>query len=83
MWSQETDTTQLSNIVWMLDLAFPTDMTEKLNVLKWELRGKQKIIADMISTVKAFKSKLNLLIQEVQKKKMQHFPSVLQTLTEY
>ena len=55
------DTTLLSNIVWLLDLAFLTDMTEKLNALNCGLQGEQKTIAVMISAVKAFKSKLNLL----------------------
>ncbi|XP_069059006.1 general transcription factor II-I repeat domain-containing protein 2-like isoform X1 [Pleurodeles waltl] len=82
MESRNEDTAQLSNTEWLLDLAFLTDVTEKLNVLNCELRGKNKTITNIISAVKTFKSKLNLFIQHVQKNKMQHFPSVLQILSE-
>ncbi|XP_078512536.1 general transcription factor II-I repeat domain-containing protein 2-like [Lissotriton helveticus] len=82
MESRNEDITQLSNTEWLLDLAFLTDVTEKLNILNCELRRKNKTITGMISSVKTFKSKLSLFIQHVQKRKMQHFPSVLQILSE-
>ncbi|XP_078533909.1 general transcription factor II-I repeat domain-containing protein 2-like [Lissotriton helveticus] len=82
MESRNEDTRQLSNTDWLLDLAFLTDVTEKLNLLNYELQGKNKTIANMISSVKTFKTKLNLFIQHVQKRKLQHFHSVLQILSE-
>ncbi|XP_069077106.1 general transcription factor II-I repeat domain-containing protein 2-like [Pleurodeles waltl] len=82
MESRNEDVTQLSSTEWLLDLAFLTDVTEQLNVLNCELQGKNKTIANMISSVKTFTSKLNLFIQHVQKRKMHHFPSVLQVLSE-
>ena len=66
MESRNEDSTQLSNITWLLDLAFPTDMIETLNALNCGLQGKQKTIADMIGAVKAFKSKLHFLIEQVE-----------------
>ena len=73
MESRNEDTIQFLNIVWLLDLAFGTsDRKIECPVNCW-LQGKQMTIADMISAVKAFKSKLNLLIQQVQQRKMQHF----------
>ncbi|XP_078542665.1 general transcription factor II-I repeat domain-containing protein 2-like [Lissotriton helveticus] len=80
--SRNEDVPQLSSTEWLLDLAFLTDVTQKLNVLNCELQGKKKTIANMISSVKTFKSKLNLFMQHVQKRKMQHFPSVLQIFSE-
>ena len=44
-----------------LDLAFLTDLTDKLNNLNLELQGKEKHVMNMISSVNTFKSKLHLL----------------------
>ena len=45
----------------LLDLAFLTDLTDKLNNLNLELQGKEKHVMNMISSVNTFKSKLHLL----------------------
>ncbi|XP_069498771.1 general transcription factor II-I repeat domain-containing protein 2B-like [Ambystoma mexicanum] len=82
MRSRNEDIGQLCSISWLLDLAFLADVTEQLNTLNCELQGKGKTIADMISAVKTFKSKLNLFSEQVVKKKMHHFPSVTQMLTD-
>lgn len=58
------------------DLAFLTDLTEKLNNLNRELQGKDKTVAHMISAVNAFKAKMNIFSAQVEGKKMLHFPSV-------
>ncbi|XP_078529378.1 general transcription factor II-I repeat domain-containing protein 2B-like [Lissotriton helveticus] len=81
MESKNEDNT-LSNTQWLLDLASLTDVTEKLNALNYELQGKNKTITNMVSSVKSFKSKRNLFVQHVQKRKMQHSLSVLQILSE-
>lgn len=66
----------MSDAEWLLDLAFLTDMTEKLNHLNSQLQGKDKTISDMISAVKAFKARL----QQLKNKRRQHFPTVVNVL---
>ncbi|KAK0142715.1 General transcription factor II-I repeat domain-containing protein 2A [Merluccius polli] len=80
METREEDTTLLSDAEWLLDLAFLTDVTEKINHLNIQLQGKGKNICDMISAVKAFSAKLSLYIQQVKNKRFQHFPSVSKML---
>ena len=80
METREEDTTLLSGPEWLLDLAFLTDVTEKINHLNLQLQGKDKNISDMISAVKAFSAKLSLYIQQVKNKRFQHFPSVSKML---
>ena len=70
------DASLLEEPEWLLDLAFLTDLTEKLNHLNRELQGKDKTVAHMISTVTAFKAKINIFSAQVEKKKMLHFSSV-------
>ena len=65
MESREEDTTLLSDAEWLLDLAFLTDMTEKLNQLNTQLQDKDRTISDMISAVKAFKAKLSFYLQQL------------------
>ena len=79
METREKDTL-LSDAEWLLDLAFLTDVTEKINHLNLQLQGKGKKISDMISAVKAFSAKLSLYIQQVKSKRFQHFPSVSKML---
>ncbi|KAK7881151.1 hypothetical protein WMY93_029560 [Mugilogobius chulae] len=43
MKSREEDTSLLEDTEWILDLAFPTDITTKLNYLNTELQGKGKV----------------------------------------
>ena len=80
MESREEDTTLLSDAEWLLDLAFLTDMTEKLNQLNTQLQGKDRTISDMISAVKAFKAKLSFYLQQLKNKRLQHFPTVVKML---
>ena len=58
---KNTDYAQLEDEQWLLDLAFLTDLTALLNELNLELQGKEKNIVNMISSVNAFKRKLQLL----------------------
>ncbi|XP_069506236.1 general transcription factor II-I repeat domain-containing protein 2-like [Ambystoma mexicanum] len=82
MRSRNEDICQLCSISWLFDLAFLADFTEKLNTLNCELQGKGKAIADLISALKTFKSKLNLFSEQVVKTKIHHFPSVIEMLSE-
>ena len=76
MLSKGEDASLLEEPVWLLDLAFLTDLTEKLNHLNRELQGKDKAVAHKISAVNAFKAKMNIFSAQVEKKKMLHFSSV-------
>lgn len=51
------DTTLLSDAGWVPDLAFLTDVTEKMNDLNIQLQGKEKDVHNMISAVNAFSAK--------------------------
>ncbi|XP_023225070.1 zinc finger BED domain-containing protein 5-like [Centruroides sculpturatus] len=52
---------ELTDPRWLADLAFFTDIMEKLNYLNLELQGKDKHIATMIGSINSFKAKLNIL----------------------
>ncbi|KAG7489523.1 general transcription factor II-I repeat domain-containing protein 2-like [Solea senegalensis] len=80
MQSRGEDTVLLEDTEWILDLAFLTDITGKLNSLNCELQGKGKTVADMISALYAFKAKMNLFSVHLQRKKVLHFPSVQMVL---
>lgn len=82
MQSRGEDASLLEDTEWILDLAFLTDLTEKLNDLNRELQGKDKTVAHMISAVNAFKAKMNMFFVQVERKKMQHFPSVQAVLND-
>ena len=69
MLSKGEDASLLEEPEWLLDLAFLTDLTEKLNHLNRELQGKDKTVAHMISAVNAFKAKMNIFPAQVEKKK--------------
>lgn len=64
---------QLDDEQWLLDLAFLTDITALLNELNLELQGKNKNVINMISSVNAFKSKLQLLSTKLQRQDLRYF----------
>ncbi|XP_070400503.1 general transcription factor II-I repeat domain-containing protein 2-like [Nothobranchius furzeri] len=82
MKSKGEDISLLEDIEWILDLAFLTDITGKLNHLNCELQGKGKTVADMISAVNAFKAKMNIFSVHLQKKRVLHFPAVQSVLND-
>lgn len=57
MESRKEDTTLLSDAGWLLELAFLTDIAEKLKVLNVQLHGEDKTICYMIGALKPFKRK--------------------------
>lgn len=71
---KEEDITLLSDAEWLLDNAFLTDVTEKLKDLNLQLQGKDKNIYDMISAVKAFKTKLIFLHSASEKQRISALP---------
>lgn len=70
------DCEKLKNENWLRDLAFLTDITKHLNSLNLELQGQNKTIIDMMSSVNAFKSKLELLIIQLNEKDCKNFPTL-------
>ena len=65
---------------WLIDLGFITDIMEKLNSLNLKLQGKDKNIAETISSVKSFKAKLDLLISHLQINSLMDFPHMKKML---
>ena len=70
---KDTEYVQLENEQWLLDLAFLTDLTALQNELNLELQGKGKNIVDMISSVNAFKRKLQLLSTKLHRYDLHYF----------
>jgi hypothetical protein len=62
---------QLKDYRWLLDLAFLTELTAKLNDLNTELQGE-----NMTRTTDSFKGKLKLWRTQLMKGVLTHFPSV-------
>ena len=66
---------ELTDPEWKWHLTFLTDVTEMLNHLNVQLQGKGRLISDMYYHIKAFKVKLVLLVQQVQKLDFTHLPA--------
>ncbi|CAH1634822.1 unnamed protein product [Spodoptera littoralis] len=66
---------QLTDTQWLIDLGFLTDITHELNTLNIRLQGKNKLISDMHTDVKAFQMKNRLFIKHIDEKKLDHFPN--------
>lgn len=64
----------LCDHVWLCKLAFLTDVTKHLNDFNLKLLGQQKLLPDMIMSIEAFKSKLQLFKAHLQAKNWLHFP---------
>jgi hypothetical protein len=71
---------QVKDSQWLLDLAFLTDLTTKLNDLNNELQGENKTIIKMKGTIDSFKGKLKLWKTQLMKGVLTHFLSVKVTL---
>ncbi|XP_075225757.1 general transcription factor II-I repeat domain-containing protein 2-like [Lycorma delicatula] len=67
---------QLNDQEWLLDLAFFCDVTEKLNQLNQQLQGKGKTIIHMISILKSFKEKLNMLAMQLKRRDLKHYQNL-------
>uniref|UniRef100_A0A8D0B0Q1 SCAN box domain-containing protein n=1 Tax=Salvator merianae TaxID=96440 RepID=A0A8D0B0Q1_SALMN len=73
---------QLDDRFWLADLAFLADLMQKLNLLNFELQGKDKHISGMITSINAFKDKLRLWKSHLQRKSLLFFPSMKQVIGE-
>ncbi|XP_057190131.1 general transcription factor II-I repeat domain-containing protein 2-like [Triplophysa rosa] len=78
--THNTEFKQLENEQWLLDLAFLTDLTNMLNELNLELQGKEKMVVNMISSVNAFKRKLQLLTSKLQRHELGNFQNIASEL---
>ena len=67
----------------LLDLAFLTGLTALLNELNLEVQEKEKNIVHMISSVNAFKGKLQLLLTKLQRHNLHYFQHLLLFLSAY
>ncbi|CAH2000085.1 unnamed protein product, partial [Acanthoscelides obtectus] len=56
---------ELENSIWLRDVGFLVDITEKLNELNLQLQGRDKELAEMISDIKAFIKKLEFWEQNL------------------
>nr|XP_061800942.1 general transcription factor II-I repeat domain-containing protein 2-like [Nerophis lumbriciformis] len=72
--SKGKDTTQLRDETFLCEMAFLCDITTHLNAMNLQLQGRGRVISDMYSTVKAFKTKLTLWEAQMRKKNLSHFP---------
>jgi hypothetical protein len=52
---------ELEDEEWLFDLAFLSDFTGKLSDMHLELQGKNKLIAEIMSTDSSYKSKFELM----------------------
>jgi hypothetical protein len=73
---------ELYNNQWVVDLGFLTDLTTELNLLNTRLQGKNKLICEMYSDVKAFEMKLTLFIKHIDERKLDHFPNCKKAVEE-
>jgi hypothetical protein len=60
--------------LWLTDLALFVDVVQKLHILNLELQGRGKHVADVISAINAFRSKLLLWKSQLSKKITAAFP---------
>ena len=81
MESKGKDTTELRDETLLCEMVILCDITSHLNVMNLQLQGRGRVIFDMYSTVKAFKTKLSLWEKQMRKENLSHFPSC-QTLKE-
>lgn len=68
---------RLSNLKWIMDLAFLVDMLCHLDRLNLTLQGELKILPDLVQSVFAFANKLKLFKTHIKKGDLMHFPTLL------
>lgn len=73
---------ELTDPQWLINLGFLTDLTYELNGLNVRLQGKNKLISDMHTDVKAFQTKIKLFIKHIDEKKLDHFPNCKKAVEE-
>jgi len=69
---------ELSDTVWIADLAFLVDITKHLNALNISLQGQKAVVSELYSHIKAFKTKLQLFQRHLSQTEpcTTHFPAL-------
>ena len=68
---------ELSNLEWIMDLAFLVDMLCHLSRLNPNLQGKLKLLPDLVQSVSVFVNKLKLFKKHIEKGRFAAFPTSL------
>ena len=71
----------LCNQAWLTKLAFLTDITKHLNDLNLKLQCNQKFLHNMLMSIDAFKSKLELFKNHLKIQNWIHFPALGEIMT--
>lgn len=74
---------QLHDASWLIQLAFLTDLTAHCNAFNLELQGKDKTITQLVSSLNAFKSKLQFFKTQLGKKILKNFPNLEKALENF
>lgn len=69
-------TSQLHEAPWLFKLAFLTDLTAHCNSFNLQLQGKDKTITLLVSSLNAFKSKLQFLKSQLGRGNLTNFPKL-------
>ena len=64
---------ELSDSMWLCDLAFMVDITQYLSELNVKLQGPNQLLSSLLSNVNSFEAKLNLWQMQLQKGNTVHF----------
>jgi len=73
---------ELSDMEWLLNLAFLTDITNHLNTLNLKLQGEGKVLPVMYQHIEAFQRKLTLLGAHVSSQNFLQFPTLAKVVAE-
>lgn len=67
---------ELSDPLWLVDLAFLVDLTHHLNTLNKNLQGKEQLVSHLYAHMKAFCVKLRLFETQLRSFNAAHFPAL-------
>ncbi|XP_023213971.1 general transcription factor II-I repeat domain-containing protein 2A-like [Centruroides sculpturatus] len=67
---------ELADKMWLLDLAFLTDLTQKLDEINNELQERNKTITSLIYSINSFKVKTNLWMSQMKINDLQNFQNM-------
>ncbi|KAK2811156.1 hypothetical protein Q5P01_000277 [Channa striata] len=67
---------ELSDPLWLADLAFLVDLTHHLNTLNKNLQGKEQLVSHLYAHMKAFCVKLHLFETQLRSFNAAHFPAL-------
>ena len=70
---------KLSDLEWIMDLAFLVDMLCHFSRLNLILQSKLKLLPDLVQSVSAFFNKLKLFKEHIEVGDLTHFPTLLKS----